>query len=241
MWERYIDWLPPAFAQSGPGIEPASQVCALDGNRTRDASVYRPNWLGLNYFCCLKQGDRHFFVKWPMVVTDILRIIKEGSKALLPRLVLVEGGPVHEASSVEAEIHLGSLWSQARGPRPGRHVGPRDAETIPVTLCCRDWISRNWFLMIRTWKIKNCLIWVCFYAIIFVQKTSRQFEILDFFIIWSRLVFRSRILVLFGRVVFIWGGGSNLNIISLVLLCRSSSDIPVFLSPHTPKKLSSFL
>lgn len=30
----------------------------------------------------------------------------------------------------------------------------------------------------------------------------------------------------------------SLKIISLVLLCRSLSDIPVFLSPHTPKKLS---
>lgn len=33
----------------------------------------------------------------------------EGSKVLLPRPVLVEGGPVHKASSAEAEIHLGSL------------------------------------------------------------------------------------------------------------------------------------
>lgn len=41
----------------------------------------------------------------------------EGSKVLLRRLVLVEGGPVHQASSVEAEIHLGSPWSQAGGLR----------------------------------------------------------------------------------------------------------------------------
>lgn len=33
----------------------------------------------------------------------------------------------------------------------------------------------------------------------------------------------------------------SLKIISLVLLCRSSSDIPVFLSPLTPKKLKVFL
>lgn len=33
----------------------------------------------------------------------------------------------------------------------------------------------------------------------FVQRTSRQFEILDFSRIWSSLVFKSRILVLFGR------------------------------------------
>lgn len=32
----------------------------------------------------------------------------------------------------------------------------------------------------------------------------------------------------------------SLNIISLVLLCCSSSDIPVFLSPHAPKKLVFF-
>lgn len=33
----------------------------------------------------------------------------------------------------------------------------------------------------------------------FVQRTSRQFETLVFFIIWSRLVFRSRIFVLFSK------------------------------------------
>lgn len=50
--------------------------------------------------------------------------------------------------------------------------------------------------------LKNCV----FYAIIFVQRTNMQFEILDFFIIWSCLVFRSRILVLFGRGVVFFGG-----------------------------------
>lgn len=60
----------------------------------------------------------------------------------------------------------------------------------------------------------------CFYAIGFVQRTSKQFEILDFFIILSCLLFRSRILVLFGKVVF-WGKMGSLKIISLVLLCRS--------------------
>lgn len=41
----------------------------------------------------------------------MLRIINrtEGSEVLLPRLLLVGEGPVHEASSAEAEIHLGSL------------------------------------------------------------------------------------------------------------------------------------
>lgn len=69
-----------------------------------------------------------------------------------------------------------------------------------------------------------------------------MFDILDFFIIWSCLVFRSRILVLCGRGGIFGGEGmGSLKIISFVLLCRSSSDIPVFLSPRTPKKLKVFL
>lgn len=41
----------------------------------------------------------------------------------------------------------------------------------------------------------------------FVQRTSRQFETLVFFIIWSCLVFRSRIFVFFQRVGVSFGGG----------------------------------
>ena len=41
----------------------------------------------------------------------------------------------------------------------------------------------------------------------FVQRTSRQFETLDFFIIWSCLVFRSRIFVLFSKGRGFFGGG----------------------------------
>lgn len=146
----------------------------------------------------------------------------EGSKGLPPR-------PGHVATSVEAEIPL----------------GPSDHRLTRWCLWCwdgswtlryRGWITGSDFWWSRLEKLFECV----FYAIIFVQRTSTQFEILDFFIIWSCLVFRSRILVLFGRGVVFWGGMGSLKMISLVLLCRSSSDIPVFLSPHTPKKLMSF-
>lgn len=39
-----------------------------------------------------------------------------GVKGPLPSLVLVEEGPVHVVSSVEAEVHLGSLQSPATRP-----------------------------------------------------------------------------------------------------------------------------
>lgn len=55
----------------------------------------------------------------------------ERSKVLLRRLVLVEGGPVHEASSVEAEIHLGPPWSLAGTHRHRLTAGPHDADRRP--------------------------------------------------------------------------------------------------------------
>ena len=58
MCKRYIDRLPLTCPQ--PGTRPATQACALTGNRTSDLSVHR---LVLNPLSHTSQGDMYFLMK----------------------------------------------------------------------------------------------------------------------------------------------------------------------------------
>lgn len=41
MWEKHIDWVPPTYAWTRPGMEPTTEVHALDRNQSQEPSVRR--------------------------------------------------------------------------------------------------------------------------------------------------------------------------------------------------------
>ena len=57
MCKRYINWLPLECPQLG--TQPATQACALTGNRTSNLSVHR---LALNPLSHTSQGQYHIFL-----------------------------------------------------------------------------------------------------------------------------------------------------------------------------------
>ena len=72
--ERNIDWLPPAHSQLGTW--PATQACALTGNRTSDPSVCRPVLSPLSHtnqdrqiFSVLKRFDTHIYCELSTIIS----------------------------------------------------------------------------------------------------------------------------------------------------------------------------
>lgn len=130
----------------------------------------------------------------------------------------------HMASYVEAEIRLGPLWSQVD---LGPHDNETDAEHVMFEAESRGSVD------IRTRKIKTVLIWVCLCTIVFCAKNQQAVWKLDFFIIWSYSVFRSRLLVLLGTVGVLWGRRGSLKWRHLCCSAQLLRHSHWSFSPHT--------